>query len=83
MDKPKHNAKVIVFSSPTCPPCSALKHYLREKQVRFREINIDRDIDAARDLARRGFRSVPTTFINNRPVVGFDKAKINRLLGIH
>jgi len=45
-------------------------------------VDVTKDADAARDLARRGIRGVPFILINNRPVYGFDKAKIDRLLGI-
>ena len=41
------------------------------------------DERAARDMVRRtGQQGVPVTLINNRPIVGFDKEKINRLLNI-
>ena len=51
-------------------------------RIRFREVDVSRDSSAARDLARRGYTGVPVVFINNRPVVGFNKAEIDRLLGI-
>ena len=83
MDKPKVQPKVIVFTSSSCSYCNMVKRYLRDKHIRFKEINIEKDSSAARDLARRGHRGVPVTLINNRSVVGFNKQKINRLLDIH
>jgi len=82
MEKPKVKKKVIIFTSATCSWCSAVKRYLREKQIRFREVDVSRDANAARDLARRGHRGVPVVLINNQPVVGFNKQEIDRLLGI-
>lgn len=82
MNSTQTQARVIVFTSTTCPYCQAVKRYLREKRIRFREVNVSRDARAAQDLARRGFRGVPVVFINNRPVVGFNKPEINRLLSI-
>jgi len=82
MDPVKKQPKVIVFTSPTCSWCNAVKRYLREHHIRFRDIDVSRDANAARDLARRGHRGVPVLLINNRPVVGFNKPEINRLLGI-
>jgi len=82
MNKPKVQRRVIIFTSSTCPWCEKVKRYLREKRIRFREIDVTRDANAARDLARRGHRGVPVVFINNRPVVGFNKPEIDRLLGI-
>jgi len=80
--KAQSQPRVIVFTGPSCPWCAAVKRYLREKRIRFREVDVSRDSSAARDLARRGYTGVPVVFINNRPVVGFNKAEIDRLLGI-
>ena len=75
--------KVIVFVSPTCKWCRALKQYLREHKIRFKEVDVTRDQKAAQDMVRRtGQMGVPVVLINNRPIVGFDKPKINKLLGI-
>ena len=75
--------KVVMFTTPTCNFCNAAKRYFREKNVRFTEVDISRDIRAARDLQRRtGQTGVPVILINNRPVIGFDKPKINKMLNI-
>lgn len=75
--------KVIIFSTPTCSFCNAAKRYFREKNIRFKDIDVTRDPAAARDMMRRtGQTGVPVILINNRPIVGFDKPKINRLLNI-
>ncbi|MGK9477778.1 glutaredoxin family protein [Melioribacter sp. OK-6-Me] len=75
--------KVIIFSTPTCSFCNAAKRYFREKNIRFKDIDVTRDQAAARDMMRRtGQTGVPVILINNQPIVGFDKPKINRLLNI-
>jgi glutaredoxin-like YruB-family protein len=75
--------KVIVFSTPTCSWCRRLKSYLKEKDIRFTDVDVSRDPRAARDMVRKtGQQGVPQTWINNVPVVGFDQNKINKLLGI-
>jgi len=61
---------------------SYVKEYLREKRFRFREVNVERDPEGARELQRRNIMGVPVLLINNRPIVGFDKAQIDKLLGI-
>ncbi len=77
------DAQVVVFTTPTCSWCKKTKQYLAEHRVRFREVDISRDQQAARDLVKRTNQmGVPVTLINNRPVVGFNKAEINRLLNI-
>ena len=75
--------KVIVFTTPTCSHCNSAKRYLREKGIKFKEIDVSRNQKAAQDMVRKtGQQGVPQLWINNRPVVGFDRSKINRLLGL-
>ncbi len=75
--------KVIMFTTPTCSFCNAAKRYFREKKIKFKEVDVSRDQRAARDMQRRaGTTGVPVILINNRPIVGFDKPKINRMLNI-
>ncbi len=75
--------KVIVFSTPTCTFCTQAKRYFREKKVKFRDVDVSRDQRAAADMQRRsGQTGVPVIMINNRPIIGFDKPKINQMLGI-
>jgi glutaredoxin len=59
------------------------KRYLKDKGIRFKDIDVSRDMKAAQDMERRtGQRGVPVLLIDNKPVVGFDVPKINRLLDI-
>ncbi len=81
--KRKKQKRVIVFSTPTCPHCNRAKRYLRERGVRFRDVDVSRDQAAARDMVRRsGQQGVPVLDIGGKIVVGFDRAKIDQLLGL-
>lgn len=83
MKKKKRKRRVIVFTSPSCPWCRRVKEYLRKNDISFKSIDITKNAHAARDIKRKtGQMGVPVTLIDNRPVVGFDKQKLNRLLGI-
>jgi glutaredoxin 3 len=75
--------RVLVFTTTTCPWCTRAKSYLRERGVTFREVNIERDPQAAKDLVRRtGQTGVPVIEINGRPIVGFDRPAVDRALGL-
>lgn len=75
--------RVVVFTTPTCSWCARAKSYLRAQNVRFKEVDVSRDARAARDLVRRtGQMGVPVIEIDGRPIVGFDQAKVDRLLGL-
>jgi glutaredoxin 3 len=74
--------RVIIFTSSSCPWCNQVKQYLREKRFRFREVNVERDPEGARELKRRNIMGVPVVLIGSHPIVGFDRTKIDKLLGI-
>lgn len=76
-------ARVVVFSTPTCPHCVNVKRYLKEKGIRFKDVDVSRDSRAATEMVRKtGQQGVPQLWINNRPVVGFDRARIDTLLNL-
>jgi glutaredoxin 3 len=75
---------VVVFSTPTCSWCRKLKSYLKENKVRFTDVDVSRDTKAANDMIRKtGQQGVPQMWINSKPIVGFDKNKIDRLLNLN
>ena len=79
----KKQPRVIIFTTPTCTYCNAAKHYLRQHGVKFREVDVSRDQAAARDMVRRsGSMGVPVLDIGGKIVRGFDRAKIDELLGL-
>ncbi|NWF62931.1 MAG: NrdH-redoxin [Chloroflexi bacterium] len=83
MNEIKNQPKVLVFSTPTCSFCNMAKKYFREKGVKFTDIDVSRDQAAARDMVRRsGQMGVPVIDIGGKIIVGFDRPKINALLGI-
>lgn len=82
-EEKKRRPKVVVFSTPTCPHCRHAKQYLKSRGISFTDVDVSRDAQAARDMVRiSGQQGVPVIQIDGRPVVGFDRAKIDRLLGL-
>lgn len=74
---------VTVYVSPTCVWCGRVKDYLRQHGVAFREIDVSVDAAAAQALvARSGQMGVPQVEIGHEIVVGFDKPRLERLLGL-
>ncbi|MBI5961051.1 MAG: glutaredoxin family protein [Chloroflexi bacterium] len=80
----KKQKRVIVFSTPTCIYCTQAKRYLRERGVRFNDVDVSKDPQAARDLVRRsGQQGVPVIDIGGKIIVGFNRPEIDRLLGLN
>lgn len=79
--RPSH--RVVVYTGAHCPWCTRVKAYLRQRNVPFTEIDVSRDPSAAQALVRKtGQTGVPQLDIDGRYVIGFDKARIDALLGL-
>jgi glutaredoxin 3 len=67
-------AKVVIYTTSTCPYCVAAKRLLSQKRVEFQEVKVDGDrAQRAKmtDLAG-GRTSVPQIFIDGRHIGGCD-----------
>jgi glutaredoxin-like YruB-family protein len=74
---------VVVYSTPTCPYCTMVKNYLRQKQVRFEEVDVSRDERRAEEMIRKsGQMGVPVVDVNGRVLVGYRPAEIDRALAL-
>ena len=74
-------SKVLLFSTSTCSWCRRAKRYFKEHRVPFKEINIERDQQAARDIVlKTGQTEVPVIKIGSAWIVGFDKGRIEKEL---
>lgn len=74
---------IVIFSTPTCAWCKKLKDYLKNNGLEYKDIDVSKNSAALADMIRKtGQQGVPQMWVNNHPVVGFDRAKIDRLLGL-
>ncbi len=82
-EKKKKQKRVIIFTTPTCSHCRHAKHYLRERGIKFRDVDVSRDPVAARDMVRlSGQQGVPVIQIGSSVIVGFNRPEVDRLLGL-
>jgi glutaredoxin-like YruB-family protein len=79
----KRQKRVTVYTTPTCSWCTTIKRHLQANGIQFREVNVAADQKAAEEMVKRsGQQGVPQTDIDGQIIVGFDKTRINSLLGI-
>jgi glutaredoxin-like YruB-family protein len=79
----KEQPAIRVFSTPSCPYCVNLKQYLDEKGFKYEDIDVAEDEKAREEMISKSKQmGVPVAEINGEIVIGFDKAKIDQLLGI-
>jgi glutaredoxin 3 len=80
---------ITIYSTTTCPYCKMLKDYLTQKGVGFTEKLTDQDQKIQEEMVAlsSGFMGVPFTVIQKddgtiEKVVGFDKSKIDAIIGL-
>ncbi len=79
----KPQKRVTVYSTPTCSFCNKLKAYFNKHGVKFTDINVAANQQAAMEMTRKsGQRGVPQTEIDGQIIVGFDTRKLSKLLNI-
>ena len=75
---------VVVYTTPFCAPCEALKRYLKSHAIPFRVRDLLMDEDAQDRLDAARIRSTPVLEVDGELHVGdaLDPANVKRLLGI-
>jgi glutaredoxin 3 len=74
---------VTIYSTPTCSWCQIAKEHLRSSGIAFEDVDVATDMTRAREMVEKsGQYGVPVIDIDGEIVVGFDRARIDSLLGI-
>jgi glutaredoxin-like YruB-family protein len=74
--------EIKIYSTPTCPYCKLVKQYLSSKGQSYEDIDVSQNKTALEEMVKlSGQMGVPTVVINGQVVVGFDKERIDSLLG--
>ncbi len=84
---PAGSPVVILYGTPWCGACKAAKQYLASKHVPFAYRDIENDPAAARELQEKATRMgiptdrVPILDVRGRLLLGFDRARLDAMLG--
>ncbi|MEW5825379.1 MAG: Uxx-star family glutaredoxin-like (seleno)protein [Candidatus Bipolaricaulota bacterium] len=74
---------VTIYTTPTCSWCHAVKDHLRSRGVAFSEVDVSADMQKAREMVEKsGQYGVPVVDVDGEVVVGFDRVRIDSLLGL-
>ena len=72
---------IKVYSTKVCPWCIKLKEFLNEKNIKFEDLDVGADQEAAKEMVEKsGQMGVPVSDINGKIIVGFDKEEIEKAL---
>lgn len=75
--------KIKIYSTPTCPYCVTLKEFLKERGIDFEDVNVAQDAQAREEMIHKsGQMGVPVVDIDGQIIIGFDRARISKLLDI-
>ncbi|MFA5357726.1 MAG: glutaredoxin domain-containing protein [archaeon] len=74
-------AKILVYSTKTCPYCVMAKNWLRDKKIKFEDFDVGVDRKKAEEMIEKsGQMGVPVIEIDGEIIIGFDQAKIESIL---
>ena len=79
---------ITVYSTVVCPYCKMEKQWLEKHDIKYKNIFVDEDDDAASEMIKKSKQmGVPVTVIvpekgKEKVIVGFDKPELAKVLGI-
>jgi glutaredoxin len=78
---------VTIYGTSWCGACKAARQYFASRKIPFADKDVERDADAARELAAKAAKMgiptdrVPVIDVRGRLLLGFDRARVEMLLG--
>lgn len=60
---------ITVYSKNNCPHCASAKQYLENKNINYREVNIELDPAAREFVIAQGHKSVPQIYVGEHLLV--------------
>jgi len=74
---------VTIYSTPSCHYCLMAKDFFKENGIVYTEYNVASDIEKRKEMIEKsGQMGVPVIIIGEEIIIGFDKLKIIKLLGL-
>jgi glutaredoxin-like YruB-family protein len=75
--------KVSIYSTPSCHFCALAKEYFNENNVKFEQFDVASDMEKRKEMMERsGQLGVPVIVIDDQIIVGYNKPKIAKALGL-
>ena len=74
---------VKIYTTPTCAYCHAEKEFFKENNIAFEERDVFADAKSRQEMIdKTGQLGVPVTDIDGKIVIGFDRSRLKKLLGL-
>lgn len=76
-------SNVVIYTTPTCGYCKAVKDYLERHNIDYTEYDVSRNREKAQEIVQKtGQMGVPVVEINGDMMVGFDRQRIRQKLNL-
>lgn len=80
---PCTSMEVNVYVLPHCSVCKMTKEFLKTNKISFIEYDVSKDRQAANAMIEKsGQQQVPVVDVDGTLVIGFEKDKLEELLGL-
>ena len=79
--------KVKVYSTEWCPWCTKVKQWLKENKIKFEELNVGENQEAATEMIEKtGQRGVPVTAYEGKDgkehvIIGYNVPELQKIKG--
>jgi glutaredoxin 3 len=75
--------KVEIYSTPNCAYCAMAKEYFKKNNIKYIEHDVAADISKRQEMLDKTHQfGVPVILIDGQIIIGFDKARVNKILGL-
>ena len=72
--------EVTIYTTPTCPWCHRTKAWMRDKKIRYKEVDITTDKRGLEEMVRiSGQTGVPVIVVGEEVIVGFNEKRLNEI----
>ncbi len=84
-------SKIVIYTTSYCPYCVKAKRLLDQKDVSYKEINVEDNLELRQELVKKsgGRKTVPQIFINDQHIGGCDdlyaleeKNELDKIIGL-
>jgi glutaredoxin 3 len=73
-------AEVTIYTTPTCPWCHRTKAWLRDKKIRYKEVDVTTDKSGLEEMVRiSGQTGVPVIVVGGEVIVGFNQKRLHEI----
>jgi mycoredoxin len=77
---PDSETRVVVFGTSTCPYCAATRDYLKQRNIKFLDLDVNDSETGRKQFAELNGRNVPMILIGERRIVGFRVSVLDKAL---